>query len=363
MVGWVVSGVVSCLGCLATLGSQPALAQYTRPEGQPSPPLPGQNRFAGFQINVDNDYFVPGSTDRWYTNGLRLAWTYKTPSDNPWVQGVLARASSWDLIDAEPTLTYSFGQSMYSPRDVSVATAQPLDRPWGGFLYLGITAQAYQERQFAATEIKTGITGPLALAAPLQTAWHRVIGSPEPVGWSQQLAERPALQVSHTRQYRHPNFSDDKLAFQTGWGAAVGNLRVYGNINASLIWGDLQGSVTPTLIANEGDFVVLDLEDRAMFKRPLGYLALGMNVVAYNYFITGPTPYGNTLLRTNPLFGTAQIGVSLPTQQWFGQNGSLRAPRLVYALNVRSAEFSSVGPDQIGGVQRWGSLTLNWDLR
>ena len=35
----------------------------------------------------------------------------------------------------------------------------------------------------------------------------------------------------------------------------------------------------------------------------------------------------------------------------------------VTALNIRSAEFRSVGPDQTGGVQRWGSVTLNWDLR
>lgn len=347
------------LGLAAIFWTADTPAQTSNPEGRPPARQTGQHDFAGYQLNLDNDFFVPGSTDRWYTNGLRLAWTYKTPSNNPWVQGVLASARDWDLIDAEPTLTYSVGQSMYSPRAVSVATAQPLDRPWGGFLYGGITAQAYKGPRFAATEIKVGVTGPLALAAPLQSAWHNLIGSPQPVGWSQQLAGRPALQISHTRQYRHPNFSGDQLAFQTGWGGAVGNLRVYGNVNASLIWGDLQGSATPTLIANEGDFVVLDLEDRAMFKRPFGYFSVGMNLVAYNYFITGPTPYGNTELRTNPVFGTAQIGISLPTQQWLGK----QAPRLVYALNIRSAEFRSVGLEQMGGVQRWGSLTLNWDLR
>ena len=60
-----------------------------------------------------------------------LAWIYKTPSSNPWVQGILASAPDWDLVDAEPKLTYSVGQSMYSPRDVSVATPQPPDRSWG----------------------------------------------------------------------------------------------------------------------------------------------------------------------------------------------------------------------------------------
>lgn len=350
------------LGLWATFWGASAGAQTANPEGRPPARQEGQHDFAGFQINVDNDFFVPGSTDRWYTNGLRLAWTYKTPptkSTNPWVQTILANARNWDLIDAEPTLTYSLGQSMYSPRDVSIPLPQPLDRPWGGFLYGGITAQAYKGPRFAATEIKAGVTGPLALAGPTQSAWHSLIGSPQPVGWSQQLAGRPALQVSHTRQYRYPNFADDQLAFQTGWGGAIGNLRVYGNANASLIWGDLRGSATPTLIANEGDFVVLDLEDRAMFKRPFGYFSVSMNLVAYNYFITGPTPYGNTELRTNPLYGTAQIGVSLPAQQWLGS----KAPRLVYALNIRSPEFRSVSPDQTGGVQRWGSVTLNWDLR
>ena len=346
-------------GLLAAFFGAHVNAQSTSPEGRPPARQAGQHDIAGYQINVDNDFFVPGSTDRWYTNGLRLAWTFKTPSTTPWLQGILTSARDWDLIDAEPTLTYSFGQSMYSPRNVSNPLPQPLDRPWGGFLYGGITAQAFQGPRFAATEIKLGVTGPLALAGPVQSAWHGLIGSPQPVGWGQQLAGRPALQISHTRQYRHPNFANDSMAFQTGWGGAVGSLRVYGNVNASLIWGDLRGSATPTLIPNEGDFVVLDLENREMFKHPFGYFSVAMNLVGYNYFITGPTPYGNTELRTNPLFGTAQIGISLPTQKWLGSN----APRLVYALNIRSAEFGTVGPDQIGGVQRWGSVTLNWDLR
>ncbi len=116
-----------------------------------------------------------------------------------------------------------------------------------------------------------------------------------------------------------------------------------------------------SIIANEGDFVVQDFGNLEVYKRPFAYLSVGINGVASNYFLTGTTPYGSSNIKPLPFFGVAQLGVSLPLHVWF--NGK-RAywPRLVYAINLPSPEFETLGGPSTAAVQRWGSITLNWDF-
>jgi hypothetical protein len=74
----------------------------------------------GWQVNWDNDAWGKGKTDRWYTNGIRISWTYdQLPT---FVVGKLfLDGSEWFLWrDVVPTLSYSFGQTMYTPKGSAI---------------------------------------------------------------------------------------------------------------------------------------------------------------------------------------------------------------------------------------------------
>jgi hypothetical protein len=315
---------------------------------------------AGWQVAWDNDLWAKGKTDRWYTNGLRLTWTYNKPPEND-LSKLFLRGSEWFLWEEPtPTLSYSVGQAMYTPRDIRLAVPPIDDRPWGAFLYFGVTAHAYKGIEFRATELKMGVTGKYALGEQTQKLIHRLTSSAEPQGWDQQLNARPGVQLTHARVYRlGDTLANESVAFQVGWGAGLGTLRARANMDAAIVIGSLGGENTPLLIGNEGDFIVQDFNNRPQFLRPFVYLAANVTGVAYNYFLEGSTPYGKAQIEPKRTYTVLTIGASLPLQRWMGPSW----PRLVYSQSTRSAEFTS---STTAGLeeqrQRWGTLTLHWDL-
>jgi lipid A 3-O-deacylase len=317
----------------------------------------------GWQLTIDNDLFGSGNRDRWYTNGIRLSWTVAdSQPSNFFTRSVdeLSRFAVWR--DQPLILSYTIGQSMYTPQNINVAAPQPMDRPWGGYLYLGVSAHAYNNDEFRASELKVGVTGRAALGEQAQSLIHQIIRSSPPQGWDQQLKPRLGIQISHGRVYRIlDDTRKNRVGFQIGWGAATGTLRTHANVNMAMLIGNLTGKDTPIMMGNEGDFVVQDFSNRDEFKKTFGYLALGYTGVAYNYFLQGDTPYGRPDLSPRKGYGTAQIGVSLPLREWV--SGSSSWPRLVYSQTFRTAEFDSKDPNINRKTQRFGTLTFNWGTK
>jgi lipid A 3-O-deacylase len=316
---------------------------------------------AGVQLVLDNDAFTPGRTDQWYTNGIRLSLSF-----DPAKEGEMARAlkrnKDWYLwSDAPVSLSYTLGQSMYTPNDITKSEPQPQDRPWGAFLYVGVTAHASKGGEFRATELKLGTTGPAAAGRQAQSEVHRWTGSNKPMGWHNQLKTRLGVQLSHTQVWHafRDNSARNRVGFQYGWGATVGSLRTYANATVAVTVGDLSNADSPILLGNEGDFVVQDFANRAQFAKPFAYLALNATGVAYNYFLEGKTPYGRPQISPRRGYGMLQFGVSLPVQAWVGD--CRLCPRVVYTQTLRSAEFRSELPSAADTRTRWGTLALHWD--
>lgn len=315
---------------------------------------------AGWQIAWDNDVWAKGKTDRWYTNGLRLTWTFNKPPDNE-LSKLFLRGTEWFLWEeSSPTLSYSVGQAMYTPSDITLSTPPADDRPWGAFLYFSITAHAYKGREFRATELKLGTTGKYALGEQAQKLVHKITSSAEPQGWDQQLKPRPGIQLTHARVYRiGDTIAGDRIGFQTGWGAGVGTLRGRAHIDAAMVIGELSGTNSPLLVGNEGDFVVQDFNNRPQFGYPFVYVAANLTGVAYNYFLEGKTPYGHAAIKPKRTYNVVSIGASIPLQKWLGSNW----PRLVYSQSIRSPEFSSeLVPGKREQRQRWGTIAAHWDF-
>lgn len=323
--------------------------------------LSAEDEVAGWQIDWDNDVWGRGKTDRWYTNGLRLTWTFNSPPKMAISRGLL-EGSRWLLWDgAEPTLSYSIGQTMYTPRDITRSDPQPSDRPWGGFLFTSVTAHAYRENEFRATEVKVGVTGKYSFAEDAQKFVHKYItNSSPPMGWDQQLKARPGLQLSHTRVHRIGDaVAGDRIGFQIGWGASAGTIRTNANISVAAIVGDLSGKNAPILVGNEGDFVVQDFNNRPQFSKAFFYVAASATAVAYNYFLDGKTPYGYSDIDRRKSYTVVTAGISIPLHKWLDDGW----PRFVYSQTSRSAEFTSPSIGQSERRQRWGNLALHWDLK
>jgi lipid A 3-O-deacylase len=196
------------------------------------------------------------------------------------------------------------------------------------------------------------MTGKAALGEPAQKLVHRLIDSPEPLGWEQQLKTRVGIQLSHARVYRFgEELGGRRVGFQAGFGATLGTVRTYASASAALIVGDLPGSDPALLIGNEGDFVVQDFNDRAVFKKPFAYVAVGGTAIAYNYFIEGRARYGKSDIDMKSHYGVLQWGVSIPLQSWIGSSW----PRVFYTQSRRTPEFSGTAVGRDESIQRWGT--------
>lgn len=327
-----------------------------------SGPALAEDEVRALQLAWDNDVWGRGSTDRWYTNGLRASWSWQQPPD----VGVVRRMvkALRPLVGGQgseaPVVSYGIGQTIYTPRDIRVATPQPFDRPWGAMLYGSLTVHGEGRDDYASLELKLGTTGRAALGRPAQAGVHRYITkSDEPMGWHGQLKARPVLQASYAQVWRWGQWdARDWFSFQVGMGGAVGTVRTHANVNAALLLGDLSGGANPPLlIANEGDFIGIDTHRRPLNARLHGFLAVAYTGVAYNYFLEGETPYGRSRITPRRSHRSLQAGLSLPLQSVFGAC----APRLVLTHTVRSPEFDSrlLGRDE--GTQRWGAFAMTWD--
>jgi hypothetical protein len=75
-----------------------------------------ENRVRAIHVTWDNDRFVKGGTDQWYTNGFRVDWTYER---NPKNSAASLLASGVDALnDNGPnrSISYSVGQLLYTPK-------------------------------------------------------------------------------------------------------------------------------------------------------------------------------------------------------------------------------------------------------
>ncbi len=295
------------------------------------------HELSSIQLSFENDvlgsYGKGRATDKWYTNGLRGAWSYK---------------------DA-PYLTYSIGHSMYTPSRIRVSSPLVNDRPWGAFLYGGIASETDAAEHFQATELKLGWIGKYAGGYELQRIIHGIGASGQPRGWDQQLGGRLGMQLTHAQVLR---LGGDTLRAQLNATGSIGTLRNYASLGGSLLYGNFASKEPPILIANEGDFIVHNATASEQ-SLPYAFLSMNVNAVASNYFISGKTPFGHSNLALKHSYSMFQWGVSVPLERWLWQG----APRLLLAQTRKTAEFEFRVPATQSRVHRWGSIMLHWNFK
>ncbi len=159
--------------------------------------------FEWVSCTLDNDLFV--GEDSGYTNGLYIAlYDIKNNDVNPSPSWML-KPLLWSLPKGkilESIHSYTIGQTIMTPEDISLEEPGPNDMPYAGLLTLNNTFLSINENYADKISTIIGILGPLSGAEQTQKSIHKMIGATEPKGWDSQLENEIVIEFSRARAYR-----------------------------------------------------------------------------------------------------------------------------------------------------------------
>ena len=334
---------LACVAAFATIAlSSGAPARSAGAPDAPPPDLRGSE----IQIFIENDSF--GSTDQYYTNGIkiggglpaaRLAKLFSAPA-SALLDAITEGASNH--------LGFFVGQNLYTPRDITIGTPQPHDRPWAAWLYLGGVAQTVKEDRVHTVEFDLGVVGPPALGEPVQTFWHQLVDAPRPQGWDNQIKGEPGFLITYLHKRRLGNRSGLQLVPHAG--ASIGTIITFARAGGIVRLGQNMTGFGPdgiepggAMLKNarrEGEHGGRDPYEWFIFAGADGRL------VAHNIFVDG------SLFRDGP----GVNGRTFVYDFTAGVSARIDKFRLSVTRIKRSTEFTT--PLGSGGPQRFYSINL-----
>lgn len=183
-----------------------------------------------FTFQFENDVF--GNTDQHFTHGTRLAWMSPEGDVSGWIKEAASYVPLFDA-DASKHMVISLGQSILTPDDISQSALIVNDRPYAGWLYLGIGLVSVSGDWLDNLELDIGVVGPLSGAEAVQKTWHRSFGFQRPNGWDNQLRNEPGLLLAYERKWRQwSRIEFDSFSFDVDMmphlGATLGNVLTQG---------------------------------------------------------------------------------------------------------------------------------------
>jgi lipid A 3-O-deacylase len=307
---------------------------------QPDRPAPGPDRSGILTLQFENDFL--GDTDGHFTHGTRIAWM--SPEDE--VPGwVIAAADHVPLFDAKASkrIVWSLGQSMFTPDDISIADPGPRDRPYAGWLYLGVGLVSVNEERLDNLELNLGVVGPASQAGRMQRLWHRTFGLQEPKGWGTQLRNEPGFLLMYDRKWRAwQRFGVAGLGgdIAPNAGFALGNVFTHAQVGLTARVGrDLPADYGPPRIrpSQPGSDYFLPGEDFGWYF----FFGVAGRAVARNVFLDGNSFRDSHSVDKRYFVGDVQAGLAV----------TLGGARLAYTHILRSREYMGQNkPDHFGSL-------------
>ena len=235
------------IGALVAVGSAAAQSNGAKTDGTETA-APGGDRMS-ITFQLENDLFA--DTDRHYTNGVRASWISEDQSTVPhWLKKGLGKVYKLSPLEngaIDTRYGFALGQSMFTPEDITRSGLIADDRPYAGWLYLGLTLHAATDNKVGGSDFKIldtmeldlGIVGPQAYGEDAQTFVHKVIDSPRPQGWDNQLKNEPGIVLQFERKWRPQAATYGGLEVDAipHWGISLGNVLTATNTGATLRFG------------------------------------------------------------------------------------------------------------------------------
>lgn len=331
---------------------------------------------SGKHILWENDVFTGkllGRSDKWYTNGIKVYNSYKENCIPGYLPGFLENQIS-DLGNGGLYAVQTgnvVGQLMFTPKNLTTAAPQPMDRFWGGWLYAGIVAQRkpYGNQQsgkelnkdeLETLELDVGVTGPLSGTEQVQRGIHAISNSTMPQGWGNQIKTEPGIQLNYVRTQRFPKHlkigEPPHMDFSWHYGGSVGTLFDYVNGGFTVRLGSKLTDDAPN---------VIESPSIGQFRRTsnAGYFLARIDVkgVAHNTFIDGSLFRGNphaSYLSSKYIVPQLTFGGVLECE--YNDGGVKDGARLSVLIHRRGSEFRSpAGP---GAIFNFATVNVEWDL-
>ena len=200
-----------------------------------------------FAVTEENDLFsnpfTADHTDRHYTQGLKLTYLGGDDEMPRWAAKVADALPTVGITLDASQLGYVFGENMYTPENLLTRELITNDRPYAGWLYVGMFLQRRGVDGDAripvleSFEIDLGVTGKPSLAEAAQENFHRVFFSYDtPKGWHNQLAAEPGLLLKYQRLWRLSLNEQTAryVDFIPHVGGDLGNVAIFANLGATL---------------------------------------------------------------------------------------------------------------------------------
>jgi len=314
------------------------------------PAVPLDLRGSEIQIFIENDSFR--SSDQYYTNGIKIGGGI--PADK--VSKLFTRPPN-ALLDAitegaSNQFGLFIGQNMYTPRNITVAAAQPNDRPWAAWLYAGAVAQSVKDDRLHTVEMDLGMVGPPALGEPVQTFWHDLVNAAEPKGWDNQIRAEPAFLIAYLHKRRYGDSNGVQLVPHAG--ITLGTVMTLARAGGLLRIGQNMTGFGPDGIEPGGAMLKNTRrqqdEGRAQPYEWFAFAGVDGRLVGYNIFLDG------SLFREGPSVARRDAVYDL----MFGASVRYDALRVSVTRIKRSEEFYT--PLGGGGTQRFYSINIGLEF-
>jgi lipid A 3-O-deacylase len=339
-----------CLFCsVATLAAFQALAQDRSIDHRNS-----------LTLYWENDLFA--QTDRDYTNGLRLTWSRhlksageQIPPDSFMNDPFVRRLPYFKDPGADLGFSLAIGQSIYTPTDKYRNELLTEDRPYAGYLYLGMGLHASRGIRLTMWELQAGVVGPWALGEQTQNGIHRIIRSDRANGWDNQLNNEPALLLVYGTKWR---IWDWKARCGLGMeliphaSGRLGNVAVDATAGAEfrLGWG-LPGDFGTCPIhagcdSNHMTFRAYDFGRIGVKSGVHLFFSVREYMVLHDIFLDGNTFGSSHSVDRKLFFSEASVGIAL----------HYKRSSIAYSYVWRSRQFEEQEKPQV-----FGSLKISFD--
>lgn len=298
------------------------------------------NKAHGNSINlyIENDsrnIGGPGS-DQAYSNGFRISYVM-SEHIHPVLFKKLINWSDYlktELHKSKTNFSISLAHQIYSPNKISDENLIANDRPYAGWLNLGLAVHFKNENHDHLLSLNLGLIGPEAKGKEVQNSFHRLIKTSEGKGWQNQLHSEPTLQIYYQQRVRFFevfNLGQKYFEIIPYYGSGFGNVAIESHIGGILRFGlNLPDDFGPTRnSANDGDKIVTaqnTITRYASYYIFSGAKAIG---VARNIFLDGNTFQKSHSVNKYPLIFETDFGIGL----------KIKRVDLVWRFVTKSPEF------------------------
>jgi len=312
-----------------------------------------------FTFYHENDFYTGNDSD--YTNGIRLSWFspdlsgYEEDQRLPgWGRKIVAALPFHQGDGYLKTVSFSVGQNIYTPEDITDPFRDEQDRPYAGITYLGMGLHSRDTRIMNTWELYLGIVGPHSYAENVQKAVHRWTHSDYPLGWEDQIKDEPFVNLYYERKwrfFRRPVLESLEGDLISHAGCAVGNALTAANAGG-------QVRIGPTLPNDFGTFSIrpgadssapVDGSDPRLHEDPhLGvhlFFALDVACVLANVTLDGNTFRPSRHVDKYPLVMSSATGIGVV----------MRRMKITYSYVVTTKEYRAQDRQH-----SYGSLTVSY---